>query len=46
MDTVANTINMPDYVLDAVRSIPGVKYAVPLYLGGALAKLPTGATSQ
>ena len=29
--TVANTIPLPDYVLDEVRSIPGVKYAVPLY---------------
>lgn len=42
VDTVANTINMPDFVLDAVRSIPGVKYAVPLYSAGALVKLPSG----
>lgn len=40
--TVANTIPMPDYVLDAVRSINGVKYAVPLYSGGALVKLRSG----
>jgi putative ABC transport system permease protein len=33
---------MPDYVLDAVRSINGVKYAVPLYSGGALVKLRNG----
>jgi putative ABC transport system permease protein len=33
---------MPDYVLDAVRSIDGVKYAVPLYSGGALVKLRSG----
>jgi putative ABC transport system permease protein len=42
VNTVANTIPMPDYVLDAVRSINGVKYAVPLYSGGALLKLNNG----
>ena len=43
IQTVANTIPLPDYVLDEVRSIPGVKYAVPLYSGAALLKLPDGA---
>src|SRR5580658_8357969 len=43
VQTVANSIPMPDYVLDEVRSIPGVKYAVPLYSGGGLAKLKDGA---
>ena len=43
VQTVANTIPLPDYVLDEVRSIPGVKYAVPLYSGGALLKLRDGA---
>lgn len=43
VQTVANTIGMPDYVLDAVRSIKGVNYAVPLYSGGALVKLRDGA---
>ncbi len=42
VNTVANTIPMPDYVLDAVRSIQGVKYAVPLYSGGGLVKLADG----
>jgi putative ABC transport system permease protein len=42
VDTVANTINMPDYVLDAVRSMRGVAYAVPLYTGGTLIKLASG----
>ncbi len=42
VQTVANSIGMPDYVLDAVRSVPGVKYAVPLFSGGALVKLPDG----
>ena len=40
--TVASSIPMPDYVLDAVRSIEGVRYAVPLYSGGALVKLRDG----
>ena len=43
VNTVANSIPMPDYILDAVRSINGVKYAVPLYSGGALVKLGNGA---
>ncbi len=38
-----NAIPMPDYVLDAVRSMDGVKYAVPLYSGVALVKLKSGA---
>ena len=42
VQTVANTIPLPDYVLDEVRSIPGVKYAVPLYSGAALLKLNGG----
>jgi putative ABC transport system permease protein len=42
VNTVANTIPLPDYTLDEVRSIPGVKYAVPLYSGGALLKLHSG----
>jgi putative ABC transport system permease protein len=42
VQTVANTIPMPDYVQDEVRSIPGVEYAVPLYSGGALLKLRDG----
>ena len=42
VETVSNSVGMPDYVLDAVRSMQGVKYAVPLYTGGALIKLPDG----
>jgi putative ABC transport system permease protein len=42
VQTVANTIGMPDYVLDAARSMQGVSYAVPLYSGGALVKLSDG----
>jgi len=40
--TPATSIPMPDYVQDAVRSIPGVKYAVPLYSGVGLVKLKDG----
>ena len=39
---VSSAIPMPDYVLDYVRSIDGVKYAVPLYSGGALVRLADG----
>lgn len=42
IQTVANSIPLPDYVQDEVRSIPGVKYAVPLYSGAALLKLNDG----
>jgi putative ABC transport system permease protein len=40
--TVANNLPMPDHLLDAVRSIGGVRYAVPLYSGSALVKLGSG----
>jgi len=43
VQTVANSIPLPDYIVDEVRSIPGVKYAVPLYSGSALLKLRSGA---
>ncbi len=42
VNTPANSIPMPDYILDAARSINGVKYAVPLYSGAGLAKLRNG----
>jgi len=41
-NSVFGSIPMPDYVLDGVRSINGVKYAVPLYVGSALLKLHDG----
>jgi len=37
-----DNIPMPDYILDAVRSINGVKYAVPLFSGAGLVKLDDG----
>jgi putative ABC transport system permease protein len=42
VNTPANSIPMPGYVLDAARSINGVKYAVPFYSGAGLAKLRNG----
>lgn len=42
VQTVSNSVGMPDYVLDAVRSMHGVEYAVPLYSGGGLARLSDG----
>jgi putative ABC transport system permease protein len=42
VETVAQTTGMPDYVLDAVRSMQGVSYAVPVYNGAALVKLADG----
>jgi putative ABC transport system permease protein len=42
IQTVANSIPLPDYIVDEVRSMPGVKYAVPLYSGAALLKLRDG----
>src|ERR1039457_5008093 len=46
MDPAVNTpttsIPMPDYLLDAVRSMDGVSYAVPLFVGGAQVRLASG----
>ena len=43
VNTPTSAIPMPDYVLDSVRSMDEVSYAVPLYIGGALVKLQSGA---
>jgi putative ABC transport system permease protein len=42
VQTVANSIGLPDYILPAVRSLDGVRFAVPLYSGTALLKLGDG----
>jgi putative ABC transport system permease protein len=42
VNTVASPIAMPNYLLDAVRSMDGVSYAVPLFVGGAMVKLESG----
>jgi len=39
---VSSSIPMPDFMLDAIRSMQGVKFAVPLYSGAALARLQDG----
>jgi len=38
----SSPIPLPDYLLDAVRSMDGVSYAVPLFVGGAQLKLGDG----
>ena len=43
VNTATSPIPMPDYVLDAARSMDGVSYAVPLFMGGSLVKLANGA---
>ena len=42
VQSAAGPIGMPDYVLDAVRSMQGVSYAVPVYTANALVKLADG----
>jgi putative ABC transport system permease protein len=42
VNTATSAIPLPDYLLDAVRSMDGVSYAVPLFIGGAMVKLDSG----
>ncbi len=42
VNTAANSIPVPDYLLDALRSTDGVRFAVPLFSGGGLVKLKNG----
>jgi len=42
VNNVVSSIPLPDYVLDAVRSTQGVRYAVPFFSGGGLARLHDG----
>ena len=42
VNSMLSSIPMPHYILDAVRSLDGVKYAVPVYAGAALVKLQSG----
>ncbi|MBX3159740.1 MAG: ABC transporter permease [Deltaproteobacteria bacterium] len=42
VNNVLTSIPVPDYVLDAVRSTPGVRSAVPLYSGAGLVRLSDG----
>jgi putative ABC transport system permease protein len=41
-NTATSAISMPDYLLDALRSMDGVSYAVPLYMGSTQVKLVDG----
>jgi putative ABC transport system permease protein len=42
VNTATTAIPLPDYLLDAVRSMDGVSYAVPLFIGGAQVRLDSG----
>jgi putative ABC transport system permease protein len=42
VNTATSAIPLPDYLLDAVRSMDGVNYAVPIFIGGAQVKLASG----
>jgi putative ABC transport system permease protein len=42
VNTPTSSIPLPDYLLDAVRSMDAVSYAVPLFIGGAQVKLDSG----
>lgn len=42
VNNVSSSIPLPDYMLDAVRSIQGVRYAVPLFLGTGQGRLADG----
>lgn len=42
VNSVEQVINMPDAALERVRSVAGVKAAVPLALGDAVARFPDG----
>ena len=42
VNTPTSSIPLPDYLLDAVRSMDGVSYAVPLFIGSAQVKLDSG----
>lgn len=42
VESVEQTINMPDGALDRIRSVEGVRYAVPLVLGTVDARFPNG----
>ena len=42
VNTPTSAIPLPNYALDAVRSMDGVSYAVPIFIGGALVKLNSG----
>jgi putative ABC transport system permease protein len=42
VNTATGAIPLPDYLLDAVRSMDGIRYAVPIYIGGGQVRLASG----
>ncbi len=42
VNTPTSPIPLPDYLLDAIRSMDGVSYAVPIFMGGGQVKLADG----
>jgi putative ABC transport system permease protein len=42
VNTASSAIPLPDYLLDAVRSMDGVRYAVPMFISGAQVRLESG----
>lgn len=42
ISSAADVIPLPNYVLDAVKSIHGISYAVPIYSGAGVVKLRSG----
>lgn len=42
VNTATSPLPLPNYLLDAVRSLDGVSYAVPIYMGGANVRLKNG----
>lgn len=46
VNTPTAAVPLPDYLLDAVRSIDGVAYAVPLFVGSAQVRLDSGTYQQ
>jgi hypothetical protein len=42
VNTATSPIPLPNYLEDAVRSMDGVSFAVPIFVGGGMVKLPEG----
>ena len=42
VNTASSAIPLPDYLLDAVRSMDAVNYAVPIFIGGSQIRLESG----
>ena len=42
VNTASSAIPLPNYLLDAVRSMDGVLHAVPIFMGSAMVKLDSG----